>query len=122
MIIRDGVPASESDLLRSVRLEPRLILFLDSETGGLSAAEEAAAAVALATDLSAFPVLASDDESDLDMVRRVPTIIGNTAVSLIRRLDKKPPPPPPPPPQLPGPVPPAAGGSMAGGSSSEPRE
>lgn len=106
----DDVPASESDLFRSVRLEPRLILFLGRETGGLAAV---AAAAALATDLSELPVLANDDESDLDMVRRVPPIIGNTAVSLIRLLDKKPPPPPPLP-LLPGPVPPPAGGSMAG--------
>jgi len=115
----DDVPASESDLFRSVRLEPRLILFLGRETGGLAAA---AAAVTLPTDLSELPVLANDDESDLDMVRRVPPIIGNTAVSLIRLLDRKPPPPPPPPPPLlPGPVPaPPAGGSMAGWSS-EPR-
>jgi len=108
----DGVPASESDLFRSVRLEPRLILFLGSETGGLSAAAADAAAFA-AIDLSEFPVLANDDESDLDMVRRVPTIIGNTAVSLIRLLDKNPPPPP----LLPAPVPPPSGGSMAGSSS-----
>ncbi|CAI6368807.1 unnamed protein product [Macrosiphum euphorbiae] len=106
--MRWRVPASESDLFRSVRLEPRLILFLGSETGGLSAAAEdataAAAAAFAAIDLSELPVLANDDESDLDMVRRVPTIIGNTAVSLIRLLDKNPPPPP-------------AGGSMAGSSS-----
>jgi len=112
----DGVPASESDLFRSVRLEPRLILFLGSETGGLStaAADATAAAAFAAIDLSEFPVLANDDESDLDMVRRVPTIFGNTAVSLIRLLDKNPPPPPP---LLPGPDPPPAGGSMAGSSS-----
>jgi len=65
-------------------------------------------------DLSEFPVLANDDESDLDIVRRVPTIIGNTAVSLIRLLDKNPPP------LLPGPVTPPAGGSITG-SSSKPR-
>lgn len=116
MKLYDYVPASESDLFRSVRLEPRLILFLVRSTG-LSAAGEAVAA-ALATDFSELPVLAKEDESDLDMVRRVPTIIGNTAVSLIRLLDKNPPPPPP---QPPGPVPPPAGGSMVGRPSSEPR-
>jgi len=110
------VPANESDLFKSVRLEPRLILFLVRRTGGLSAAGEAVVAV-LATDFSELPVLDKDDESDLDMVRRVPTIIGNTAVNLIRLLDKNPPPPPP---QPPGPVPPPAGGSIVG-SSSEPR-
>lgn len=116
MKLYDYVPASESDLFRSVRLEPRLILFLVRRTGGLSTAGEAVAA-ALATDFSELPVLAKEDESDLDMVRRVPTIIGNTAVNLIRLLDKNPPPPPP---QPPGPVPPPAGGSMVG-PSSEPR-
>jgi hypothetical protein len=53
-------------------------------------------------DLSVLPVLANEDESDLDMVRRVPTIIGKTAVNLIRLLDKKPPPPPFPPPPVGG--------------------
>jgi len=113
MKLCDYVPASESDLFRSVRLEPRLILFLVRETGGLSATAEAVA-VAFATDFSKFPVLANDDESDLDMVRREPMIIGNTAVNLIRLLDKNPPPPPP---QFPGPVPPPAGGSIIGSSS-----
>lgn len=93
--LRFTVPAKESDLFKSVKLEPRLILFLDKANGGRSTTlVQAVAPVTM--DLSAFPVLANDDESDLDIVRRVPTIIGNTAVNLIRLLDKKPPPPPPP--------------------------
>lgn len=90
------VPARESDLFRSVRLEPRRILFLGTVVwGGRSTVAAVVAILAALSPRSDFPTLANEDESDLDMVRRVPPIIGNTAVNLILLFDRKPPPPAP---------------------------
>lgn len=96
-----GVPASESDRWRSVRLEPRLIrlLAVAAACGGGRSGAAAFGVVVVSRPSGPPPALANEDESDLEMVRREPTIsIGNAAVSLILLLDKKPPPPPPPPP------------------------
>lgn len=79
------IPANESALFRSVRLEPRRILFRLAACGGTAAGGPTTGAAAAAASVL----------SDLDAERRVPPppITGNTAVSLILLLDRKPPSP-----------------------------